>query len=177
MLALILYGALEPFLDDAADKLATFAQLMTFLTLFTAILLTTDALQGAVPSGLLAGVMIVLNVDVVAYDRLSVALTGGGMATNYGTACGCSSRDMSAMAHEIQEEANAVGSRVDHALVSGLGGAAAGGGAAETLDAIDGSFVVPEALREGLFATLCNLHDEAESASLVAADPSLTAEA
>ena len=39
MAALVLYGGVSPFLDDAADRLATFAQLMTFLTLFAAILL------------------------------------------------------------------------------------------------------------------------------------------
>ena len=69
--AMILYGVNAPFLDDAADKLATFAQLMTFLTLFAAILMTTDAVQNAVPDVVLSAIMITLNVAVLVYDNLS----------------------------------------------------------------------------------------------------------
>ena len=45
MSAMILYGVTSPFVNDDDDKLATFAQLMTFLQLFAAILLATDALN------------------------------------------------------------------------------------------------------------------------------------
>ena len=71
MSAMILYGVNAPFLDDAADKLATFAQLMTFLTLFAAILMTMEAVQNAVPDVVLSAIMITLNVAVLIYDNLS----------------------------------------------------------------------------------------------------------
>ena len=74
MVALILYDAFEPYLDDSADRLATFAQLMTFLTLFAAILLTTGAIQPYVGEVALSYVMVSLNLAVLLYSGVELAL-------------------------------------------------------------------------------------------------------
>ena len=72
MVALILYGGVSPFLDDGADKLATFAQLMTSLTLFCAILLEVGALS-EVPGldAIITNVMVALNVLVFVFNMFS----------------------------------------------------------------------------------------------------------
>ena len=74
MVALILYDAFEPYLDDSADRLATFAQLMTFLTLFAAILLTTGAIQPFVGETAISYVMVSLNLAVLVYSGVELAL-------------------------------------------------------------------------------------------------------
>ena len=68
---MVIYGALKPFYDESDDKLATFAQLMTFLQLFVAILIVTDALS-ALPAASIGALMVVLNALVVVYNIVSV---------------------------------------------------------------------------------------------------------
>ena len=68
---MVLYGVLRPFYDETDDQLATFAQLMTFLQLFVAILIVTDALT-ALPAAFIGSLMVVLNALVIVYNVVSV---------------------------------------------------------------------------------------------------------
>lgn len=77
IVSLILFGAIQPFLDDKADKLATFAQLMTFLTLYAAIIVTTGCVQPAVDDAVITVVMVFFNMSIVIYDVVEQVLDGG----------------------------------------------------------------------------------------------------
>ena len=71
--ALVLYGGIGPFLDDSADRLATFAQLSTFMTLHIAFLLLVawDEIVSLLPGSLLGSCMVILNISVVVYNAFT----------------------------------------------------------------------------------------------------------
>ena len=71
--ALVLYGGIGPFLDDSADRLATFAQLSTFMTLHIAFLLLValDEIESLLPDSLLGSCMVILNISVVVYNAFT----------------------------------------------------------------------------------------------------------
>ena len=67
---MVIYGALKPFYDESDDKLATFAQLMTFLQLFFALLIRTDAMEGAMSENMMGGFMIFFNFAVMIFSAI-----------------------------------------------------------------------------------------------------------
>ena len=66
---LVVYGGIKPFIDEHVDAFATFAQLMTFLQLFLALLLATGVIEGW-PNSLVNASALGCNLGVIAYAAL-----------------------------------------------------------------------------------------------------------
>ena len=91
---LVVYGAFAPFLDESADKLATFSQLVTFLTLFAAIIVSTGAVQREVPPVVITLIMVFLNISVVLYNVMAEMLEEGVDTVHLAAECNVCNREV-----------------------------------------------------------------------------------
>ena len=70
MIAMIVYGVFSPFDKQSDDNLFVFAQLMTFLQLYFALIIRTDAMEGAMSENMMGGFMIFFNFAVMVFSAI-----------------------------------------------------------------------------------------------------------
>jgi hypothetical protein len=70
MIAMIVYGVFAPFDKQSDDNLFVFAQLMTFLQLYFALLIRTDAMEGAMSENMMGGFMLFFNFAVMIFSAI-----------------------------------------------------------------------------------------------------------
>jgi hypothetical protein len=70
MIAMIVYGVFSPFDKQSDDNLFVFAQLMTFLQLYFALIIRTDAMEGAMSENMMGGFMLFFNFAVMIFSAI-----------------------------------------------------------------------------------------------------------